>query len=271
LTPTWRLARILALAFGALAGNIALAESPGDGAAESDVKSATRYRTGAFVLRLNAADLVNNAAEKPSTGILAADETIEWQVYAPDSYNPAQPAGVLVYISPTQSGEIPGGWASVLDKHNVIWIGADKSGNAEPVSRRVLLAMLAPGALDTMYAIDTERVYVTGLSGGGKTASMVATDQAQLFKGAIYNCGVEVWDVDLPERIKLIRENHFVFVTGTYDQALEPTRRAYRAYKKAGVNNSKLVVVRNMTHRNPNSYVFEDALKFLDARRQPDR
>jgi predicted peptidase len=157
---------------------------------------------------------------------------------------------------------------SVLDRHNVIWIGADRAGNSAMVGRRVLFAMLAPSAARTQYRIEDERIYITGLSGGGKTASMIATDQAQLFRGAIYVCGVERWDRE-PERLEQIRNNHYVFVTGTYDQALEPTKRAFRAYRKAGIENSKLMVIRNMTHRNPDSYDFEEALAYLDSRMQP--
>jgi predicted esterase len=229
-----------------------------------------RPDTGEFVLGLTLADLVSPETAEHLAGIIAADERIDWQVYVPASYDPSQPAGLLVYISPTPSGEIPRGWKPVLDEHNVIWIGADRSGNSELVARRVLFALLATSAIRRQYAIDEERVYLTGLSGGGKTASMVATDQAQLFRGAIYNCGVEFWDQE-PERIELIRQNHYVFVTGTYDQALRPTKRAHRSYLKAGVENSKLMVINKMTHRNPDSFEFEEALKYLDSRLQPDR
>ena len=154
----------------------------------------------------------------------------------------------------------------MLDRHNVIWIGANRSGNNELVARRILLALFATTAARQRYAIDAERIYISGLSGGGKTASMIATEQAQLFRGAIYNCGVEVWDAEEPQRLEEMRRNRYVFVTGTYDQALEPTKRAYRAYRRAGVENSKLMVIRHMTHRNPDSYEFEEALQYLDAR-----
>lgn len=240
----------------------------GAAAAQQPAADDGKPQTGEFVLGLRLGDLVSETAAAHVASVIAADERIEWQVYVPPSYDPARPAGLLVYISPTPSGEIPRGWKSVLDEHNVIWIGADRSGNTELVARRVLFAIIAPTAIRRQYQIDAERVYLTGLSGGGKTASMVATDQAQLFRGAIYNCGVEFWDKE-PERLELIRQNHYVFVTGTYDQALKPTKRAYRAYRKAGVLNSLLMVIPKMTHRNPDSYEFEDALEYLDSRVQP--
>lgn len=227
--------------------------------------------TGHRLLVSTPADLWDDATAQQIASVLPPGETVEWQLYIPADYTPARPAGLLVYVSPTQSGEIPRGWNEVLDRHNVIWIAAERSGNSELVARRILLAMLGTDAAKKHYAIDAERIYISGLSGGGKTASMIATDQAQLFRGAIYNCGVEIWDREEPLKLDLMRQNRYVFVTGTYDQALEPTKRAYRAYRNAGVENSKLMIIRNMTHRNPDAYRFEDALVYLDARGQPDR
>jgi len=57
-------------------------------------------------------------------------------------------------------------------------------------------------------------VYLSGLSSGGKMARMVAIDDAHLFKGAIYNCGVDFWQQDPPQRFEQISQNHYVFVTG---------------------------------------------------------
>ncbi|MCI0517393.1 MAG: prolyl oligopeptidase family serine peptidase [Woeseiaceae bacterium] len=226
--------------------------------------------TGHHLVVATSADIAGESTAAQVATVLPPDENIEWQMYVPPTYDAKKPAGLLVYVSPIQSGEIPRGWSEVLDRHNVIWIGANRSGNNELVARRILLALLAVSAARTHYAIDAERIYISGLSGGGKTASMIATDQAQLFRGAIYNCGVEVWDTEEPERLDQIRQNRYVFVTGTYDQALEPTKRAYRAYRRAGVENSKLMVIRHMTHRNPDSYEFEVALQYLDTRDTPD-
>jgi poly(3-hydroxybutyrate) depolymerase len=227
-----------------------------------DVPEATGHR----VVTSLPAELLSDPAAQQVASVLPANEILEWQLYVPAGYDPKRPAGLLVYVSPTRSGEIPRGWSDVLDRHNVIWIAAERSGNGELVAKRILLALLAVSAAKKHYEIDAQRIYISGLSGGGKTASMLATDQAQLFRGAIYNCGVELWDRDEPHRLTEMRANHYVFVTGTYDQALEPTKRAFRAYQRAGIENAKLMVIRHMTHRNPDAPDFEEALRFLDSR-----
>ena len=55
-------------------------------------------------------------------------------------------------------------------------------------------------------------------------------------------------------------------MTGTLDQALEPPKKVYQQYRNARVANIKLMVIPNMTHRNPNRFRFSEAITFLDAR-----
>ncbi len=223
-------------------------------------------RTGEFQLTLTLAEVLGADSARNAEKIISPDEPVTWDIYVPDNYRPDRPAGLMVYISPTSSGKIPRGWKAVMDQRNMIWIAARRSGNRVLVPRRVVFAIVAPTLAGKHYEIDGERIYVSGLSGGGKMASMVATDYAHLFKGAIYNCGVNFWDKHPPRQFALIKQNHYVFVTGTLDQALEPTKKVYEQYREAGVENSKLMIIRNMTHRNPDSFEFDAALQFLDSR-----
>ena len=198
------------------------------------------------------------------TAIVALDRPVSWEVYVPEGYDPADPPGLLVYISPIQSGRIPDNWERVLESRNLIWVSANKSGNQVHVQRRALYAVIAPTLIGADYQIDQSRIYLTGMSGGGKMASMVAVDHAHLFKGAVYNCGVEFWDKK-PQRLEQVKANRYVFVTGEYDQALRPTRRVHGRYRKAGVENVKLMVIDGMGHENPPWQEMDEALAFLDG------
>ena len=152
-----------------------------------------------------------------------------------------------------------------MDEHNLIWISANKSGNRVLVPRRVLLATLAIMVAERSYAVDAQRLYISGFSGGGKIASMVATDYAQTFKGGIFICGVEFWQVERPRYFEYMKSNHYVFLTGDYDQALEPTKQVFRAYRRAGIESTKLMVVRNMGHTTPKYSDLAKAIVFLDS------
>ncbi len=223
-------------------------------------------KTGEFDLSYTTSQLVGEQSAQGVADVVDPDEPISFSVYVPESYDPEKPAGVMVYISPTPSGDVPDSWKPVLDSHNLIWIGANQSGNRILVSRRVLFSILAPTVIEQHYRRNNERIYISGLSGGGKTASLVATSQARLFKGAIYNCGVERWEITDPAIVDEIRKNHFVFVTGEFDQARGPTKKVYRAYRQAGVENVLLMDIRDMTHRNPDSRHFREAIEYLDSR-----
>ena len=219
---------------------------------------------GAFVIERTLTEVLGEERAAGLAAIQPADRPVSWEVYVPSGYDPADPPGLLVYISPIQSGRIPQDWERVLEARNLIWVSANHSGNQVNVQRRALYALLAPTLIGADYRIDLSRVYLTGLSGGGKMASMVAVDHAHIFKGAVYNCGVEFWD-SKPQRLEQVKENRYVFVTGEYDQALRPTRRVHGRYRKAGVTNVKLMVIDGMGHENPPWREMDEALAFLDG------
>jgi predicted peptidase len=155
--------------------------------------------SGAFRITDTLAGIAGGDTAQKIAAVIAPDEQITWEVYVPEHYDAERPHGLMVYISPTQSGEMPRGWDRVMNDYNLIWVAANKSGNSEIVARRAILAQVAPILIRRDYSIDRERVYITGLSGGGKMASMVASEHANVFKGAIFNCGVEFWDRATPQ------------------------------------------------------------------------
>jgi predicted esterase len=220
-------------------------------------------RTGAFAITLSPAELLGEAAQKVAP-VIPVDEAITWEVYVPEAYSADSPPGIVVYVSPSQSGSQPPGWSGVMDEHNLIWISANYSGNRVLAPRRALTAILALYAIQREYALDEERVYVAGLSGGGKMASIIATDYARTFDGGFFICGVEPWETDEPQELEAIRSNRYVFLAGERDQALKPTKHVYRQYRKAGVSDIELVVVPGMGHGSPPHREISRAIEFLD-------
>ena len=220
-------------------------------------------RTGDFAITLTSGELLGESAWKIAS-VIPVDEPISWEVHVPEGYSSESPAGIVIYVSPSRSGTPPRGWSSVMDEQNLIWISANKSGNRVLVSRRVLKAVLALNAIQQEYVLDETRVYIAGFSGGGKVASMIATDYANTFDGGFFICGVEFWAVDEPRHFDAIKSNRYVFLTGERDHALEPTKRVYRNYRDAGVPHIQLVVVSDMGHTNPPRREISRAIEFLD-------
>jgi hypothetical protein len=231
--------------------------------AESDVTP----RTGYFEVEFSPLELLGEQGVIDVADILRSEDNISWQLYVPDTYDVAHPAGVVVYVSPTPKGGPPRIWNEPLDDKNLIWIGANDAGNRVAVGKRMLLAMLAPKVLARDYALDPDRIYVAGFSGGGKTASRVAVARPEVFRGGIYIAGAEAWGSKTPPpKLNIIRQNYHVFLTGTNDFNERLTRRVYASYKGAGVENCELIVVKRLGHEMPGRSVFVRAIDYLDSR-----
>jgi dienelactone hydrolase len=222
--------------------------------------------TGEYTARTSVVELLGEEAAGPFREKIAVDQSISWEVFVPENYDPANPAGVLVFINSRNSGNIEPEWKAVMERFNLIYIGANESGNEIDVPQRVAYAILAPRVIHNSHAIDPERIYVSGFSGGSRVASMVATEYNRLFKGAIYNSGANFWGEAAAPRHQEMSSNHYVFIAGTEDFNLEDTREVYQAYQDAGISNSKLMVIRGMAHKRPAAVALETAIKYLDQR-----
>ena len=195
-----------------------------------------------------------------------ADETLTWKIYVPPNYDPDAAPGLMVFVSPTRDSWMQRNWAPLLAEKNLIWVSAEGSGNYTLTNKRILLVLTSPYVVSDRYEVDPDRIYVAGFSGGGKVASLTAPRFANLFRGAIYICGVEFWSEKDPERLSLATSSRYVFVTGTRDFNRIPTKRAYEKYLHAGMTNSKLMVIKGMEHATPDAKHLREAIDYLDQR-----
>ena len=220
--------------------------------------------TGSYEITKTPLAILGEELAPTYANLIDVNEEVIWEIHVPENYDPNNPPGVMVYISPQNIVNEPNGWLEVTERRNLIWIAARKSGNKEQVSNRISMAMLALPLLQSTYNINTNRIYVSGFSGGGRIASLVATNLPHVFKGALYNCGANFWDTANDEQLLHIKNNRFVFLTGSDDFNLDDTKRVYAKYKKAGVKNIKLMVIPRMGHSNPKRAKFSQALEYLD-------
>lgn len=225
-------------------------------------------RKGLYKVEFTPRELLGEQGALDAADILHNNDNIGWQIYVPDNYDAAVPPGVIVYVSPQDKGGPPGTWKRALHDKNLIWIGANNAGNRVAVGKRMFLAMLAPRVLAKDYVLDVDRIYISGFSGGGKTANRVSSANPDVFRGGIYIAGAEMWGSKTPPpKLDLIKENYHVFLTGTSDFNEMLTRRVYTAYKSVGAENSKLIVVRRLGHQLPDKKTFEQAIDYLDSRK----
>lgn len=225
--------------------------------------------TGEYTTTSTVLGLLSEAAAQPFSGKIPIDESIAWEIFVPATYDPAKPAGVLVFINSRNSGKIEQEWKTVMENTNLIYIGANESGNQIDVPKRIAYAVLAPRLIINSYEVDLERIYVSGFSGGSRVASMVATEYNRLIKGAIYNSGANFWREPALPRYREMANHRYVFITGAEDFNLEDTREVHAAYLQAGIKNSQLMVIPGLAHKRPTAAALETAIQYLDLRLSP--
>ncbi|MCC3860222.1 alpha/beta hydrolase family protein [Pseudemcibacter aquimaris] len=229
------------------------------------VSQETEIKTGSYIINSTTTEIAGQNIATTNQAIIPHDEKLTWEITVPDNYSSENPPGILIYISPENEINIPRGWLDITKEKNLIWIAARNSGNDIYTMKRILLAMTGIQYVQDRYKLDLNRIYITGFSGGGRVASIMASQNPNIFKGAIYNCGVNFWNNVSDNNLDMIKENRYVFITGSEDFNLNDTRQVYSKYKKAGVSSVDLMVIPRMGHSNPRSSRLKRAIEFLDG------
>ncbi len=219
-------------------------------------------------------------AEGAETDYDLAKESFEVRV--PQDYDPAKKFGLLVWISAGQSGKLNTAWSAVLDKHHLIWIGANRAGNSRSVMARLGLALDAAANMKSHYSIDPDRVYVSGGSGGGRCASMLGVSCPDVFHGGIYIIGCDYFrDIPTGEPNKVWprsyvqpsprlfafakQRSRHVLITGEQDMNRPQTKANFETgFKRDGFEHVSYLEVPAMGHRLPPVDWIERAIRFLD-------
>lgn len=229
-------------------------------------ENADSYRTGRYTLSNSIKQVLGEDGAKSYSEIFPVDEIQEWEIVVPENHDPDNPAGVLVYISPTNSGRIPGKWKAIVESENLIWIAANRSGNNTAVSRRIAYALLSVGIIDDRYNINASRVYLAGFSGGARVSGLVAASYPGLFTGAIYIGGAELWNqANASIDLEAMQKNRYVFIAGSNDFNRSMARNVFSKYGDLGIENIDFVLMSRKGHELPNTRQMLEAVRFLDA------
>ncbi len=227
-------------------------------------------RTGYFRSSITPLELLGEQGATTLAEVFKPDEKLRWQLSVPNTYDPANPPGLIVYVNRGNWGGGKKVWSDILRDRNLIWAGALDAGDEAPINERMLKAILAPTMLARTYRIDPARVYIAGFSGGAHVAAILATTKPELFKGGLFMGGAIFWEEKTPPKIDIVRQNRFVFLTGANDVARTRVTRTADSYRKAGAMQTKLIVVPNMRQELPGPSYFESAIDFLDSRSEDE-
>jgi tetratricopeptide (TPR) repeat protein len=196
------------------------------------------------------------------------EETFE--VFVPEAYEPARPHALFVWVSPTPFGGTERAeLQKVLAGHDVIWIGANASGNDRARWDRTTLALDAAAGMAELYNIDPSRVWTGGYSGGGRVASGLVLLYPEVFQGGLFVMGCDfyrqlpvadhpgaVWPSSFrepdPKTLRTLRrDRRYVILTGTRDFNVSKSRTVHQAYLDEDFRHVRLFVVPGMSHYDP--------------------
>ncbi len=227
-----------------------------------------------------------------------ADHT--FQLVVPKDYDGSEPYGLIVFIHPNDEISLDRFFGKTIEdllaRHKLIWVSYNNAGNKVMSNVRMGLALDAVHNVTKRYRIDSERVYVSGMSGGGRLACMSGIYYPQVFKGAapivgsLYFSEVKVpqepelrallreqpkddnavWPAALitPVRRQLLdmkKNQRWVLVTGEKDFNM-PEMRAHfeQGFKQDGFEHAHYLEVPGMAHTYPSAEWFEKAIVLLD-------
>lgn len=230
-------------------------------------------RTGFFETETTPLELLGPEGAASLSEIFAADEKLKWKIYVPKTYTPAKPVGVIVHVTHSNSwGGSTRAYNDVLDEKNLIWAGVIGAGDKKPLNERMMRVLVTPTFLARDYVLDPERVFVGGTSGGAQVAAILATSKPQMFKGGLFIGGALSWKDKEPAGIEQVRQNRYVFMSGSNNPALNDVQSTAMTYRDAGVEHTRFIVMPNVARKAPTASYIRAAIEYLDGQEanEPD-
>jgi dienelactone hydrolase len=186
-------------------------------------------------------------------------------------------------IQRLMNGQIPRIFHEACDELNLIAIGVDNNGNARELTDRLQTHLDSIATIQAHYRIDPRRVYVTGMSGGGRCSSILQLAFPDVFMGAVPIVGLDSYHRTptgsegkyWPERLakpaarwfRLLKHRRFAAITGTMDFNAPEMRTRTQQMKQDNIN-IRLDIIEGMGHTMPSSEQFHEALKWVDELQQ---
>lgn len=198
----------------------------------------------------------------------------------PTDYDPGRPAGILIWIHAVPSGAPPlDVFEPALDELGLICASIENAGNTRELADRFQLVLDCYETIASRYLIDEDRVYLTGISGGGRSSSMLWACFPEVFTGAVPIVGLNSYDLAPTGTGKawprnyikprgrawsLLRTHRLAAITGSNDFNAPEIAVRIADMKRDGLD-VLLVDQPNMAHEMPTAETFADALSWVDA------
>ncbi len=193
-------------------------------------------RSPAACLFLLLAFTCSGAAQEFATGQIIEkvaarkDEKQSYALYLPASYTPAKRFPIIYAFDPGARGVLPvERFREAAEKYSYIVVGSNNSRNGPEVKLSEIISALLEDT-QARLAIDTNRVYTTGFSGGARVAGLIAFSLKGQIAGVI-GCGA-----GFPSQGKPTKDLPFAYygIAGSDDFNLTEVRQLTRTLGSLG-------------------------------------
>lgn len=196
----------------------------------------------------------------------------------PKGYKQGVAAGLLVWCDASPSGRPPQTFADACDALGFVIAGASGAGNDRPVVDRYQLALDVLATVSSRYRIDPNRVYTSGISGGGRVCSTLAACFPDVFAGTAPIVGLacfenvpsvpgHVWPSGFRKpptgRFAQLKTRRIAAITGEQDFNFVEITRAARIYEQAKCQ-IRVFSTPEMGHQMPTPQQLGEALRWID-------
>lgn len=207
----------------------------------------------------------------------------KFRVVVPKEYTGDEPWGLFVWIDAGDEPGMPRDLGPLLVSHKLLAVAAFNSGNKRPIYDRIRLALDEVYNLKAKYKIDSKRIFVSGISGGGRIASMIGVAYADIFAGAFPLCGVNFYKIvplggdkilpnfytPLAGVLKTAKsDGRYVLLTGEKDFNRDQTKLVHeKGFKAEGFKNVLVIDVPGLEHAIPPADWLDKGLDYLDGKK----
>ncbi|MCZ6837413.1 MAG: hypothetical protein O7G85_16680 [Planctomycetota bacterium] len=219
-----------------------------------------------------------NRKRKPAMRNLLSEDIY---VRLPMNYDPREPAGLVVWCAAGAGGLIPSVFAPALDALNLICVGVANAGNQRPIGDRVQLMLDARANAIERFHVDPQRIYMTGLSGGGRVTSSMAVCFPEYIRGSVSIVGFSSYEtfgqsigtVGRPpvKWLAMAKDRPFAMISGPDDFNNKEMKGRFGILQREGFRNMKFFDYPDLGHTLPTSEQFTEALQWVDAFYQSQR
>jgi predicted esterase len=193
--------------------------------------------------------------------------------YCPEDYGGNEKLGVYIHISPGDRAAAPKpGYQEMMRKHRLIYASPHGAGNKEADMRRCALALDALAQLRKDFAIDENRVYIGGTSGGGAESTFATFLYPQDFRAAFNSvrsfsvtsstCLPFADEGDIRDASK--NKQPFAFISGPGDFNYKYMPKTEENFRDHGFV-ARFFDVPGMKHQMASPETFDEVIRWVEA------